>query len=370
MASLSSEEVLTALSRVKEPAVQKDLVSLNMVKDVQVDGSSVRLAIELKTPGSSVREQIESEVKKAVLSLSGVESVQVDFSLNVPGAAGADSPQQPNMLPGVKNIVAVASGKGGVGKTTVAVNLSIALAQTGASVGLLDADIYGPNVPIMVGLENAQLGPSPSGKIAPLEKHGLKMVSIGFVAQAQGEAAIIWRGPLVGKMIQQFLADVEWGNLDYLIVDLPPGTGDAQLTLSQVVPLTGAVVVTTPQDVALSDARKGINMFKKVNVAVLGVVENMSYFICPHCGERTDIFSHGGGKLASEKYGVPFLGEVPLEPAVRKGGDTGKPIVVGEPESPVAEAFRKIAEAAAAQVTLLRLGSEKKATFKRVFELG
>ena len=365
MSSLSSQDILTALGRVIEPVAQKDLVSLGMVKDIQVDGSSVHLKIELEKAGSSAKEQIESAVKEALTALPGVESAKVDFFVNVAGGQGS---QHPNILPGAKHIVAVASGKGGVGKSTVAVNLSIALAQTGATVGLLDADIYGPNVPIMVGLENAQLGPSPSGKIAPLEKFDLKIVSIGFVAQAQGEAAIIWRGPLVGKMIQQFLSEVDWGELDYLVVDLPPGTGDAQLTLSQVVPLTGAVVVTTPQDVALSDARKGINMFKKVNVPVLGLVENMSYFVCPHCGERTEVFSHGGGKLASEKYDVPFLGEVPLELAVREGGDSGKPILVGQPDSPVAEAFRSIAEAVAAQVSRLHLGSEEKGVFKRVFQ--
>ncbi len=370
MSTIRSEDIQAALARVVEPAIGKDLVSLEMVTDVRIDGPNVHLKLGLKTPGWSGREKIEADVQKALAELSGVESVAIEFSVDVPGAPAAEGLSRAGLLPGVKNIVAVASGKGGVGKSTVAVNLSIALAQAGATVGLLDADIYGPNVPIMVGLENAQLGPSESGKIAPLEKFGLKMVSIGFVAQAQGEAAIIWRGPLVGKMITQFLGDVEWGALDYLVVDLPPGTGDAQLTLSQAVPLTGAVVVTTPQDVALSDARKGINMFKKVNVPVLGVVENMSYFTCPHCGERTDIFSHGGGKLASERYEVPFLGEVPLEPAVREGGDTGNPIVVTQPDSPVAEAFRTIAEATAGEISRLHLGSEKKGVFKRVFQLG
>jgi ATP-binding protein involved in chromosome partitioning len=262
----------------------------------------------------------------------------------------ATPPPQPSRLavPGAKHIIAVASGKGGVGKSTVAVNLAIAMAQTGATVGLLDADIYGPNVPMMTGTEGKQLTGAPSGKIAPIEKYGLKIVSIGFVSQ--GDAAVIWRGPLVGRMIQQFLTDVEWGELDYLIVDMPPGTGDAQLTLSQSVALTGAIIVTTPQDVALSDAKKGINMFRKVEVPVLGLIENMSYFACPHCGERTEIFSHGGGQAAANKFEVPFLGEVPLDVKIREGGDQGEPIVAQKTDSPVQQAFRKIAAQVVAQI--------------------
>jgi len=254
----------------------------------------------------------------------------------------------PPTMPNAKHIIAVASGKGGVGKSTVAVNFAIALAQTGAKVGLLDADIYGPNVPMMTGTEGKQLVGAPSGKIAPIEKFGLKIISIGFANQ--GDTAVIWRGPLVGRMIQQFLTDVEWGELDYLIVDMPPGTGDAQLTLSQSVALTGAVIVSTPQDVALSDAKKGINMFRKVNVPVLGLIENMSYFACPHCGERTEIFSHGGAKIAAQKFDVPFLGEVPLDIRIREGGDQGEPIVAQKSDSPIKEAFRNIAAQLSAQV--------------------
>lgn len=272
----------------------------------------------------------------------------------------ATPPQpQPSRLavPGAKYIIAVASGKGGVGKSTVAVNFAVALAQTGAKVGLLDADIYGPNVPMMTGTEGKQLAGAPSGKIAPIEKYGLKIVSIGFVNQ--GDTAVIWRGPLVGRMIQQFLTDVEWGELDYLIVDMPPGTGDAQLTLSQSVALAGAVIVTTPQDVALSDAKKGINMFRKVEVPVLGLIENMSYFACPHCGERTEIFSHGGGKAAAEKFGVPFLGEVPLDIRIRQGGDQGEPVVAQKADSPVKEAFRQIAARLAEQISAANAEDEK-----------
>ncbi|MDZ7344420.1 MAG: Mrp/NBP35 family ATP-binding protein [candidate division KSB1 bacterium] len=260
-------------------------------------------------------------------------------------------------LPNAKNIIAVASGKGGVGKTTVAVNFALALAQSGAKVGLLDADIYGPNVPMMTGTEGKQLTGTASGKIAPIEKYGMKIVSIGYVNQ--GDTAVIWRGPLVGRMIQQFLTDVEWGELDYLIVDMPPGTGDAQLTLSQSVALTGAVIVTTPQDVALSDAKKGINMFRKVEVPVLGLIENMSYFQCPHCNQRTEIFSHGGAKAAAKQFEVPFLGEVPLEVGIRAGGDEGVPIVAQRTNSPAKMAFQQIAEQLAARVNELNVQKEK-----------
>ncbi|GKS58806.1 hypothetical protein YTPLAS18_23330 [Nitrospira sp.] len=257
-------------------------------------------------------------------------------------AQGAQDPgaQRPDLIPGVKYAIAVSSGKGGVGKSTVSVNLAVALGQAGARVGLLDADIYGPNIPMMMGV-----GKTPEqkdGKIVPAENHGVKLISMAFFVP--DDTAVVWRGPMVHTAIQQFFRDVLWGELDYLIIDLPPGTGDAQLTLSQLVPLRGAVTVTTPQDVALYDVRKGIMMFQKVNVPVLGLVENMSHFVCGHCGHQTDIFSYGGGERAAQKMGIPFLGRIPIDPAIRSGGDTGKPIVVSDPGSPQAAAFREIAE--------------------------
>ena len=244
-----------------------------------------------------------------------------------------------NLIPGVKHVIAVSSGKGGVGKSTVAVNLAVALSLSGAKVGLLDADIYGPNIPMMLGAEKAP--EQKDGKIAPAESHGVKLISMGFFVPE--ETAVVWRGPMVHTAIQQLFRDVLWGELDYLLIDLPPGTGDAQLTLTQLVPLSGAVTVTTPQEVALHDVRKGMMMFQKVNVPLLGIIENMSYFLCGHCGHRTDIFSHGGGERAAEKLGVPFLGRIPIDPEIRAGGDTGQPIAITNPDSAQAKAFREIA---------------------------
>ncbi|WHZ21517.1 MAG: Scaffold protein for [4Fe-4S] cluster assembly ApbC, MRP-like [Nitrospira sp.] len=251
-----------------------------------------------------------------------------------------DTSVRPNIIPGVKHVIAISSGKGGVGKSTVAVNLAVALSLNGAKVGLLDADIYGPNIPMMMGVEKTP--EQQDGKITPAESHGIKLISMGFFVPE--ETAVVWRGPMVHTAIQQLFRDVLWGELDYLLIDLPPGTGDAQLTLTQLVPLAGAVTVTTPQEVALHDVRKGMTMFQKVNVPLLGIVENMSFFVCGHCGERTEIFSHGGGERAAEKLGIPFLGRVPIDPAIRAGGDTGNPIVIAKPDSPQAKAFREIAD--------------------------
>jgi len=255
------------------------------------------------------------------------------------GASPQGQAQEP-LIPGVKRVIAVSSGKGGVGKSTVAVNLAVAMAQAGARVGLMDADIYGPNIPMMMGA--TQPPAQQDGKIAPAESHGVKFISMGFFVPE--ETAVVWRGPMIHTAITQFFRDVIWGELDYLFVDLPPGTGDAQLTISQLVPLCGAVTVTTPQEVALHDVRKGMMMFQKVNVPLLGIIENMSYYVCKHCGEREEIFSHGGGERAAQKLGIPFLGRIPIDPAIRIGGDRGVPVVVAEPESPQAAAFRDIAK--------------------------
>jgi ATP-binding protein involved in chromosome partitioning len=263
------------------------------------------------------------------------------------GPLHEEAQTKPNLVPGVKHVIAVSSGKGGVGKSTVSVNLAVAMGLQGAKVGLLDADIYGPNIPMMMGIEKTP--EQQNGKISPAESHGIKLISMGFFVPE--DQAVVWRGPMVHTAIQQLFRDVLWGDLDYLIIDLPPGTGDAQLTLSQLVPLAGAITVTTPQEVALHDVRKGMMMFQKVNVPLLGIVENMSYFVCGHCGERTEIFAHGGGERAAEKLGVPFLGRIPIDPAIREGGDTGRPLVVAHPESPQAKAFHDIA----AQV-MTRLG--------------
>ena len=264
------------------------------------------------------------------------------MSTNQPGpSASFGTPPPPKLLSGVKNIIAVASGKGGVGKSTVAVNLAMVLAETGASVGLLDTDIYGPSLPLMMGLCERPTGDPRTGLLTPLEKHGLKLMSMGFISDEK--TAVIWRGPMVHKMITTFMGQVDWGTLDYLVMDLPPGTGDAQLTITQTAPLTGAVIVTTPQDVSLIDARKGLLMFQQVNVPVLGIVENMSYFVCDECNKRHEIFRHGGGRRASEELGIPFLGEVPLDPRVTLGGDQGAPVVTFAPDSPASQALRDVA---------------------------
>ena len=269
-------------------------------------------------------------------------------------SAGPQTSQgKESIIPGVKYVIAVSSGKGGVGKSTVSVNLAVAMALTGAKVGLLDADIYGPNIPMMMGV--AKPPEQKDGKITPAESHGVKLISMGFFVPE--ETAVVWRGPMVHTAIQQLFRDVLWGELDYLFIDLPPGTGDAQLTLTQLVPLTGAITVTTPQEVALHDVRKGMMMFQKVNVPLLGIVENMSYFLCGHCGERTEIFSHGGGERAAAKLGVPFLGRIPIDPAIRDGGDSGLPIIVADPASPQSAAFRDIAQKIITEVSSPGKGS-------------
>jgi ATP-binding protein involved in chromosome partitioning len=344
---MNTEAVRDALRGIIDPDLGKDIVSLGFVKDIRAEGGRVAVTIELTTPACPVKDEMKRQAEERIGALDGVREVEVVMTANVPQSPlsrGGD------LLPGVRHAVAVASGKGGVGKSTVAVNVAAALTARGATVGLMDADIYGPSIPIMLGLRSSR-PEIRDGKLAPLERFGLRMMSIGFLAGE--ETPIIWRGPMVSKLVQQFLADVDWGSLDYLIVDLPPGTGDAQLTLTQPAPLAGAVIVTTPQEVALEDVKRGVRMFEKVNVPVLGIVENMSYFVCPNCSARHEPFAHGGGRAAAERFEIPFLGEIPLEAAVRRGGDEGTPVVVMDPESETARAFFHVAGEIARQLSIL-----------------
>ena len=344
MPTLSEAAVLKALSTVQEPELGGNLISRNMVKDLVIDGTKVSLTIELTTPACPLKDEIESRVDAALRPI-GVEELVIGWSSSV----RRSTPSSPQMLPGVKNIIAVASGKGGVGKTTVSVNLAVALAKSGASVGLLDADITGPNIPMMIGAEGQPVA-SPSGKITPIEANGVKVISIQFFLP-EGQP-VVWRGPLVGGAIQQFLRDVDWGDLDYLVVDLPPGTSDAQLTLAQSVPLTGVVLVTTPQAVALADVAKAMVMFKRVSVPILGLVENMSGFVCAHCGEVTDIFGRGGGERYAAENGIDYLGGVPLDITVRQGADVGVPAVAQNEPGPAAAALEHVARAIAGKVSV------------------
>ncbi len=343
---VTEEAVLQALSTVQEPELGGDLVSRKMIKDLKIEGSRVSFTVELTTPACPLKDQIERETRAAVLGVAGVQDVAVDFSANVKQRPGLFDKAG---IPGVTHVIAVASGKGGVGKSTVATNLAVALAQDGASVGMLDADVYGPSAPLMLNLKNQQPMVQDS-KMVPLEAHGVKVISVGFMVPEN--QPLIFRGPIISSMLRQFLYEVQWGELDYLVVDLPPGTGDIQLTLAQAIPLSGAVIVTTPQDVALADVTRGIEMFKKLNVPILGLIENMSFFRCPHCGERSDIFSHGGAARASKQFDVPFLGEIPLSLAIREGGDRGQPAVTSAQPEAFADAFREVARNLAGRVSV------------------
>jgi ATP-binding protein involved in chromosome partitioning len=340
--------VLDALRTVKDPDLQKDIVTLNFVKNLKVEGNKASFAIELTTPACPMKKEMEQWAREAVLQVSGIREVEIRMTSAV--SMGMPPPEKQS-IPGVKNIIAVGSGRGGVGKTTVTVNLAVALARTGARVGLMDADIYGPNVPLMMGIAGQPR--ALDNRIQTLSNYGVRVMSMGFLTGT--DTPLIWRGPMLHGVIQQFLRQVDWGELDYLLIDLPPGTGDVQLSLTQTVPLMGAVIVSTPQDVALQDARKAILMFRQVRVEVLGIVENMSYFQCPNCGERSYIFSHGGGASTAADYGVPFLGGVPLDVTLREGGDAGKPVVAADPDSPAAQALIQIAEKVAARVSIVNL---------------
>jgi ATP-binding protein involved in chromosome partitioning len=341
-----TDDLVNALRVVQDPDLHKDIVTLNMVREMTYEKGTAAFQLVLTTPACPMKEHLENECRKALMAVPGVQAVEIDTRSEV---AKRMSPESAEFLTDVKNVLFVGSGKGGVGKSTTAVNIAIALAQTGATVGLLDADVYGPNIPMMMGSE-AQLRGAGS-KVIPAEAYGITLMSAGFVIKP--EQAMIWRGPIVHRLLTQFLSDVHWGERDYLVVDLPPGTGDAPLTLAQSIPGAGAVIVCTPQDVALADARKAIGMFQQLRVPILGIVENMSYFLCPRCDERTEIFSHGGARQAAEAMGVPFLGEVPLNVAIREGGDNGRPITAIQPDSPLAAIYRDVAGAVAQQISIV-----------------
>src|SRR5262245_52764450 len=338
--------VLEALKVVRDPDLNRDIVGLGFIKELTIDGGRVAFTIELTTPACPVKDQMRDQARAAVMQLPGVSAVDVKLSARVREAVGADGSRA--SLPGVKNVIAVGAGKGGVGKTTVAVNLAIALAKCGGRVGIIDGDIYGPNVPIMLGMKS-QLT-TDGQKIVPAEKYGLKVISMGFLTQ--DDAPIIWRGPMLHGALQQFFREVAWGNLDYLVIDLPPGTGDVALSLSQTVPVAGAIVVTTPQHVSLADSRRAVAMYKKLNIPPLGVIENMSHFVCPSCSHEADIFGHGGGEKMAADLGVPFVGRIPIYQPIREGSDAGVPLLISEPDSPAGRAFMAAAERTAAQVSI------------------
>ena len=337
--------VLDALKAVRDPDLNRDIVSLKFIKHLRIEGGRVSFAIELTTPACPVKEQMREQARAAVMGVPGVSSVEIEMTAQVRSTI-ADLGKAP--VPGVKNIIAVGAGKGGVGKTTVAVNLAVALSQCGGRVAMIDGDIYGPNVPIMLGI-STQLT-TDGEKIVPAEQYGIQLVSMAFLTG--DDAPVIWRGPMLHGVIQQFFRDVRWDAIDYLIVDMPPGTGDVALSLSQSVPVSGAVVVTTPQTVSVADTRRAVRMYQKLNVPPLGLIENMSHFVCPSCMHESDIFGKGGGERLAVELGVPFLGRIPIYEPIRIGGDTGVPIAIGEPDSAAARAFRGTAERLAAQLSI------------------
>ncbi|MGE5680604.1 MAG: iron-sulfur cluster carrier protein ApbC [Bacillota bacterium] len=350
MSKLSVDNLLKSLKKVNDPDLHRDLVSLDMIKNIKIDGNDVSFDVELTTPACPLKDKIKNDCIQAIKSDNPqVGNINVNMTSRVRNHSDARKEQ---ILPGVKNTIAVASGKGGVGKSTVAVNLAVALAKDGAKVGLLDADIYGPSIPLMLGVnEKPRLEAQHEGaKMMPLENYGIKLMSIGFLIDDQ--TPVIWRGPMASGAVKQFMSDVNWGELDYLIFDLPPGTGDIQLTLVQTIPLTGAIIVTTPQEVSLIDARKGLAMFSRVNVPLLGIVENMSYFVAPDTGKKYDIFGTGGGQKLSEETNVPFLGGMPIDPRIRIGGDKGVPIVYDLAESEYAKIIQEISRNLAAQISI------------------
>ncbi len=344
MNPLSPETVRESLKSVIDPDLRKDIVSLGFVKHLEIDGGRVRFTIELTTPACPVKDLLKQQAEAAVGQIPGVDAVEITMTAAVRSVTAPEHGRPP--LPGVKNVIAVGAGKGGVGKTTVSVNLALALAKAGSRVGILDGDLYGPNVPMMLGLQ-AELG-TDGQKIVPAEKYGIQIVSIGFITS--DDAPVIWRGPMLHGAIQQFFREVAWRDLDYLIIDMQPGTGDVALSLSQTVPVAGAIVVTTPQNVALADSRRAVRMYQKLNIPPLGIVENMSYYACPNCHHESDIFGFGGGEKLAHSLELPFLGRLPVYPPISAGSDRGIPIVIAEPDAPASRAFLALAERTAAQL--------------------
>lgn len=347
----SENDVLDALRQVQDPDLHRDIVTLGFVQDVSVADGRVGVRIVLTTPACPVREEMKSQAEELLRALPGVKEVDVTMDAEV---RSSQPMGQGRPVEGVRNIIAIASNKGGVGKSTVAVNLAVSLAHKGAKVGLLDADVTGPNVPIMMGIKSGFMAEEDRG-LHTVEKYGVRLVSLGFVLPRL--SPVVWRGPMVGTAVRQLLHDLKWGELDYLLIDLPPGTSDASMSMAQEAPISGVVIVSTPADVAWEDASKAVAMFDKLNVPVFGVVENMSYFICPHCGDRTEIFGHGGGQRAADELGLEFLGEIPLDPKTREGADNGVPIVESDPDSPQALAFMRVAEHVAARCSTLQFAT-------------
>jgi ATP-binding protein involved in chromosome partitioning len=354
MSDITEAAVLEALRAVKDPDLNRDIVSLKFVKNLRIDRGRVGFTIELTTPACPVKDQMRERARQTVAALPGVTEVDIEMTAQVRSTANLEMGKAP--VAGVKNIIAVGAGKGGVGKTTVAVNLAVALSQMGTRVAIIDGDVYGPNVPLMLGI-NTQLTGDEHGKIIPAQQYGIQIVSMAFLTS--DDSPVIWRGPMLHSVIQQFFREVRWDNVDYLIVDMPPGTGDVALSLSQAVPVAGSVVVTTPQTVSVADSRRAVRMYQKLNVPTLGLIENMSHFVCPECHHESDIFGKGGGEMLATEVGVPFLGRVPIYEPIRVGGDTGVPITIAEKESPAADAFRAAARQLAAQ---LSIASYKKGT--------